>query len=75
VIRETFEQIETVYVAGTDLEDARWYLEHSPHRCGDTPQEAYDNADSYAVREHDYDVYEFTTTTRVVKVDPPYTKR
>ena len=74
MIRETFEEIETVYVAGTDLANARWLMEHSPHRVADTAQAAYDAVGYFDAQDNEHHVYEFVTSTRVSMVNPPYNR-
>lgn len=64
---------EIVYAAGIDLDHACQELARG--NSHDTPQDAYNSIGYFEERENTYEVFEFNTTTRVQKVEPPYTKR
>jgi hypothetical protein len=76
----SYNEEETVYVAGYDVEDAM--KRRGDHRVygyveKDTPQEAW-NALGYWEQEEEadkFEVFKFVTSVQVTKVDPPYTPR
>ncbi|MET9816890.1 hypothetical protein [Streptomyces sp. NPDC006355] len=75
----SYNEGETVYVAGRDIEDAQ--RRRGDHRFygdveGDSPAEAWDKI-GYFEREDsgdEFEVFRITTEVRITKVEPPYTK-
>lgn len=69
---ESYFSEEKAYVAGESLDDAL-----KSEEAHETPQDAW-NALGYWEREQRsqyFEVYEISVTTRVTKVDPPYSPR
>lgn len=64
---------EIVYAPGRTLSGAVEELNRG--NSHDTPQEAYNSIGYFDERDYDYEVFEFSTITRIQKVEPPYTKR
>jgi hypothetical protein len=72
----SYSEEETYYVAGRDVEDAR-YRERTDDAACATPQAAWDVLSYWDQEEHasEFEVFKFVTTVQVTKVDPPYTSR
>lgn len=73
MIQESFLSEEKVYVTGLNLEHARARLRQ--YGGEDTAQKAYHVLDYFDAEEGNFEIFEFVTTTRITKIDPPYTKR
>lgn len=73
-INESFLREEVVFVAGLNLGNAHERAA-SDRYVRETAQAAYNALDLYEAETGEYEVYEIRTTTRITKVDPPYSKR
>lgn len=71
----SYNEEETVYVAGLDFDNAR--KRGGEYGYQDTPQEAWNALDYWERTEEadKFEVFKFVTTVQVTKVDPPYTPR
>lgn len=69
----SYNEVETVFAAGTDIEDARRALEN---HAADNPRDAWDALDYWDREEKadEFEVFKFVTTVQVTKVEPPYTR-
>lgn len=67
---------ETVrYCTGKDFHDACERYQKGETWVRDTAQEAYNALPFWEEREENYEVFEFSTTETVEKVEPPYSPR
>lgn len=73
--RVSYNEESTYYVAGRDVEDARFRDRVDDAACA-TPQAAWNVLPYWDREEHaaEFEVFKFVTTTQITKVDPPYSK-